>query len=71
MIPEAPTRAIWKRAWLPRWGPGRYFWRLIARCPYCRREHRHGGGIDPAGPFYGSRTSDCWPGGLYLLVPAE
>jgi hypothetical protein len=74
VIPEAPTVAEWKRDWLPVWDPGRFHWRLTVQCPYAPpgklHVHRHGGGVDPAGPYYGSRVSDCMPGGVYTLRPA-
>lgn len=43
--------------------------RMTARCPFCGREHRHGGGnhVVPL-PMFGHRVADCGRGGYYLVV---
>ena len=39
-------------------------WTLTVKCPYCGKQHMHGGG-DGKRPFYGHRLSHC------LKVPVE
>jgi len=50
-IPKAKTRAVRRRDGL---------WDLYITCPYCGKEHHHGGG-DGDRPNLGYRLSHCVP----------
>lgn len=57
-----------------RWIPRDRVWSLrVARCPYCRREHFHGGGSGPE-PDAGHRVAHCHPdtriAGYIIVVPS-
>lgn len=62
-IPEAPPIAY---ATIKR---GRECWGLSVTCPFCGREHYHGGG-DGQEPTFGHRVAHCHASAGYVLMPA-
>jgi hypothetical protein len=54
-IPKVKTRAVRRRDGI---------WDLYIDCPYCGKEHHHGGG-DGNGPNLGYRLSHCGPDAPY------
>ena len=47
--------------------PGVSCWRIVAKCPYCKCLHKHGGG-NGVRPYLGSRSADCGRGEYALTV---
>jgi hypothetical protein len=51
-------------------GRDAWIW-VVERCPFCGREHRHGGGTRERPAFLGARAAHCTDGGppkQYLLT---
>jgi hypothetical protein len=36
-------------------------WKMVVRCPYCNKLHKHGGGTEDT-PLLGRRAADCHRG---------
>ena len=36
-------------------------WKMVVRCPYCHKLHKHGGGTEEI-PLLGTRSADCHKG---------
>lgn len=46
-------------------------WDLVIQCPFCGKEHRHGGGNADKPSLFGHRMAHCVAGAGrgYLLIP--
>lgn len=69
MTPAVPlTKAEWLRD-----GGGRRVWLFTVVCPFCGREHTHGGGVDErpeiARTLLGHRSAPCRLSGYVLSDP--
>ncbi|WP_328488234.1 hypothetical protein [Streptomyces zaomyceticus] len=61
------------RAYTARGAFGRFWVLVVLDCPFCGKQHSHGGG-DQLRPSYGHRAAHCAnsrPGHGYWLEPAE
>jgi hypothetical protein len=42
-------------------------WKIKVTCPYCKKQHKHGGGLVNAEPYFGTRAADCHLGEYQLV----
>jgi hypothetical protein len=43
-------------------------WSIKVTCPYCKKQHKHGGGLSNQTPFFGTRSADCQKGEYQLVI---
>lgn len=48
--------------------PAETFWRIVVRCPYCDKLHRHGGGDLSGEPNLGHRGAECGRGSYTMFL---
>jgi len=47
--------------------PCETFWRVVVRCPFCDKLHRHGGGDLSGEPNLGHRGAECRKGSYTII----
>jgi len=48
--------------------PSTTFWRIVVRCPFCDKIHRHGGGDLTSEPNLGHRGAECGRGSYTIFL---